>query len=139
MRSQSGAGMIHHFLRPETHSYRGVRNLAGELHFLLADGDCGCARKSGLGKEKDGILNRPLRVFFLVPLLVWLGLPRVCLLPKGAWLQEAGQGVIQVVLREPSHGEESQSWRFIATSHKAKPGPEGPGFGICALRQKASR
>src|SRR5207302_7814411 len=34
------------------YSYRGVRNLAGELHFLLADGDCGCARKSGLGKGK---------------------------------------------------------------------------------------
>src|SRR5207302_9930364 len=115
MRSQSGAGMIHHFLRPETHSYRGVRNLAGELHFLLADGDCGCARKSGLGKEKDGILNRPLRVFFNVPSLVWFGLPRFCLLRKGAWVQEAGEGVIQVGVRGRSHGEESKSWLVIAT------------------------
>src|SRR5947209_3780278 len=59
------AGLVHHFLRPETHPHRLVRDLARKLRFLLVAGDGGCARRSRLGKEKDGVLNRSLRVFLV--------------------------------------------------------------------------
>src|SRR5215472_1527115 len=63
--SQSGTVRVHHFFRLETYAHGLIRNLAGELHvrFIIRDGRL--ARRSGFGKEKDGILNRSLRVFFI--------------------------------------------------------------------------
>src|SRR5213075_3035388 len=54
------AGLVHHFLGPETHAHSLVRDLARKLHFLLVAGDSGRARRSRLGKEEDGVLNRSL-------------------------------------------------------------------------------
>src|SRR5260370_19136764 len=63
---------------------------------------------------------------------------RACLRPKGELPQEAVQGEAQVVLRKCSNREGNWSV-FSSRLHKAKPGPEGPGFAMSALRQAAPR
>src|ERR1700722_13559688 len=64
-RSQRRARLIHHVPRPKSQAHRRVRNLAGKLHFGLVGGDCGSARRGGFGKEKGGVRDQSLRVFFI--------------------------------------------------------------------------